>query len=60
MHKAQLVKAVLVTFGVIAAFFAGVPVAMAAFLGGALLLLVTYLINELVEKSTTCASHEIY
>ena len=38
VHKAQLVKAVLVTFGVIAAFFAGVPVAMAAFLGGALLL----------------------
>jgi Na+/H+ antiporter NhaD/arsenite permease-like protein len=29
---------VLVTLGVIAAFFAGVPVAMAAFLGGALLL----------------------
>ena len=38
VHKAQLVKAVLVTFGVIAAFFAGMPVAMAAFLGGALLL----------------------
>ena len=38
MHKAQLIKAVLVTLGVIAAFFAGVPVAMAAFLGGALLL----------------------
>ena len=38
VHKAQLVKAVLVTFGVIAAFFASVPVAMAAFLGGALLL----------------------
>jgi Na+/H+ antiporter NhaD/arsenite permease-like protein len=38
VHKAQLVKAVLVTLGVIAAFFAGVPVAMAAFLGGALLL----------------------
>ena len=38
VHKAQLVKAVLVTFGVIAAFFAGVPAAMAAFLGGALLL----------------------
>jgi Na+/H+ antiporter NhaD/arsenite permease-like protein len=37
-HKPQLIKAVLVTFGVIAAFFAGVPVAMAAFLGGALLL----------------------
>jgi Na+/H+ antiporter NhaD/arsenite permease-like protein len=34
----QLIKAVLVTLGVIAAFFAGVPVAMAAFLGGALLL----------------------
>jgi Na+/H+ antiporter NhaD/arsenite permease-like protein len=38
VHKAQLIKAVLVTLGVIAAFFAGVPVAMAAFLGGALLL----------------------
>jgi Na+/H+ antiporter NhaD/arsenite permease-like protein len=38
VHKAQLVKAVLVTLGVIAAFFAGVPVSMAAFLGGALLL----------------------
>jgi Na+/H+ antiporter NhaD/arsenite permease-like protein len=38
VHTAQLVKAVLVTLGVIAAFFAGVPVAMAAFLGGALLL----------------------
>jgi len=38
VHKVQLVKAVLVTLGVIAAFFAGVPVAMAAFLGGALLL----------------------
>ena len=37
-HKPQLIKAVIVTFGVIAAFFAGVPVAMAAFLGGALLL----------------------
>ncbi|HET8920839.1 MAG TPA: anion transporter [Xanthobacteraceae bacterium] len=37
-HKPQLIKAVMVTFGVIAAFFAGVPVAMAAFLGGALLL----------------------
>jgi Na+/H+ antiporter NhaD/arsenite permease-like protein len=38
VHKAQLIKAVLVTLGVIIAFFAGVPVAMAAFLGGALLL----------------------
>jgi Na+/H+ antiporter NhaD/arsenite permease-like protein len=38
-HKPQLIKAVLVAFGVIAAFFAGVPVAMAAFLGGALLLI---------------------
>ena len=38
IHKPQLVKAVLVTAGVIAAFFAGVPVAMAALLGGALLL----------------------
>jgi Na+/H+ antiporter NhaD/arsenite permease-like protein len=37
-HKLQLIKAVLVTLGVIVAFFAGVPVAMAAFLGGALLL----------------------
>src|SRR5215469_1129624 len=38
VHKPQLIKAVLVTLGVIVAFFAGVPVAMAAFLGGALLL----------------------
>ena len=38
IHKPQLVKAVVVTLGVIAAFFAGVPVAMAALLGGALLL----------------------
>src|SRR5205085_960040 len=38
IHKLQLIKAVLVTLGVIAAFFAGVPVAMAVFLGGALLL----------------------
>jgi Na+/H+ antiporter NhaD/arsenite permease-like protein len=39
LHKPQLIKAVLVTLGVIVAFFAGVPVAMAAFLGGALLLI---------------------
>lgn len=38
IHKPQLIKAMLVTLGVIAAFFAGVPVTMAAFLGGALLL----------------------
>jgi Na+/H+ antiporter NhaD/arsenite permease-like protein len=38
IHKPQLIKAVLVTLSVIAAFFAGVPVAMAAFLAGALLL----------------------
>jgi Na+/H+ antiporter NhaD/arsenite permease-like protein len=38
VHKPQLIKAVAVTIGVIGAFFAGVPVAMAAFLGGALLL----------------------
>jgi len=38
IHKTQLAKVVLVTLGVIGAFFAGVPVAMAAFLGGALLL----------------------
>lgn len=37
-RKPQLIKAVSVTLGVIVAFFAGVPVAMAAFLGGALLL----------------------
>jgi Na+/H+ antiporter NhaD/arsenite permease-like protein len=37
-HKPQLIKAVVVTLGVIVAFFAGVPVAMAALLGGALLL----------------------
>jgi Na+/H+ antiporter NhaD/arsenite permease-like protein len=39
LHKPQLIKAVLVTFGVIVAFFAGVPVAEAAILGGALLLI---------------------
>jgi Na+/H+ antiporter NhaD/arsenite permease-like protein len=39
LHKPQLIKALLVTLGVIVAFFAGVPVAMAAFLGGALLLI---------------------
>jgi len=38
LHKPQLIKAVFVTLGVIVAFFAGVPVAVAAFLGGALLL----------------------
>jgi Na+/H+ antiporter NhaD/arsenite permease-like protein len=38
VHKPQLIKAVVVTLGVIGAFFAGVPVAMAALLGGALLL----------------------
>jgi Na+/H+ antiporter NhaD/arsenite permease-like protein len=37
-HKLQLTKAVLVALGVIVAFFAGVPVAKAAILGGALLL----------------------
>jgi Na+/H+ antiporter NhaD/arsenite permease-like protein len=39
VHKPQLIKAVLVTLGVIIAFFVGVPVAKAAFLGGALLLI---------------------
>jgi len=39
LHKPQAIKAVLVTLGVIAAFFAGVPVAEAALLGGALLLI---------------------
>jgi Na+/H+ antiporter NhaD/arsenite permease-like protein len=39
LHKAQVVKAVLITLGVIVAFFAGVPVAEAAILGGALLLI---------------------
>lgn len=39
LHKLQLMKAVLVTLGVIAAFFAGVPVAKVAILGGALLLI---------------------
>ena len=37
-----LIEAVLVTLGVIVAFFAGVPVALAAFLGGALLLVARY------------------
>ena len=39
LHKPQLIKAVLVALGVIAAFFAGAPVAKAAILGGALLLI---------------------
>lgn len=39
LHKPQLMKAVLVTLGVIVAFFAGVPVAKVAILGGALLLI---------------------
>jgi Na+/H+ antiporter NhaD/arsenite permease-like protein len=38
VHKPQAIKAVLVALGVIVAFFAGVPVAKAAILGGALLL----------------------
>jgi Na+/H+ antiporter NhaD/arsenite permease-like protein len=37
-HKPQMIKAALVTFGVVGLFFAGVPVAEAAILGGALLL----------------------
>jgi Na+/H+ antiporter NhaD/arsenite permease-like protein len=39
LHKTQTIKAVLVTAGVIGSFFAGVPVAEAAILGGALLLI---------------------
>ena len=39
LHKPQLMKAVMVALGVIVAFFAGVPVAKAAILGGALLLI---------------------
>ena len=38
LHHWQLIKAVLVTSGVVAAFFVGIPVAKAAILGGALLL----------------------
>ncbi len=38
LHKPQLIKAVVVAFGVIVSFFAGVAVAKAAILGGALLL----------------------
>jgi Na+/H+ antiporter NhaD/arsenite permease-like protein len=38
LHQWQLIKAVLVTLGVVAAFFVGIPVAKAAILGGALLL----------------------
>jgi Na+/H+ antiporter NhaD/arsenite permease-like protein len=37
-HRVQMIKVVLVTAGVIASFFAGVPVAKAAIIGGALLL----------------------
>ncbi len=39
LHMPQLMKAALVTLGVIVAFFAGVPVAKVAILGGALLLI---------------------
>jgi Na+/H+ antiporter NhaD/arsenite permease-like protein len=39
LHKPQLIKAVGVALGVIVSFFAGVPVAKAALLGGALLLI---------------------
>lgn len=39
LHKPQMIKAVLVVVGVIVAFFAGVAVAKAAILGGALLLI---------------------
>jgi Na+/H+ antiporter NhaD/arsenite permease-like protein len=38
VHRPQMIKAALVTFGVVGLFFAGVPVAKAAILGGALLL----------------------
>jgi Na+/H+ antiporter NhaD/arsenite permease-like protein len=38
VHRAQLIKAVLVTFGIVGLFLVGVPVAKAAILGGALLL----------------------
>jgi Na+/H+ antiporter NhaD/arsenite permease-like protein len=38
VHRPQMIKAVLVTGGVVALFFAGVPVAKAAILGGSLLL----------------------
>jgi Na+/H+ antiporter NhaD/arsenite permease-like protein len=38
LHKPQMIKAALVTLGVVCLFFAGVPVAKAAILGGALLL----------------------
>jgi Na+/H+ antiporter NhaD/arsenite permease-like protein len=39
VHKPQMIKAILVTLGVVGLFFAGVPVAKAAILGGALLLI---------------------
>jgi Na+/H+ antiporter NhaD/arsenite permease-like protein len=38
LHKPQMIKAALVTLGVVGLFFAGVPVAEAAILGAALLL----------------------
>jgi Na+/H+ antiporter NhaD/arsenite permease-like protein len=38
-HSRQLAKGILVTLGVIAGFFAGVPIAEAALIGGPLLLL---------------------
>jgi Na+/H+ antiporter NhaD/arsenite permease-like protein len=39
VHTPQMIKAALVTLGVVCLFFAGVPVAKAAILGGALLLI---------------------
>jgi len=38
VHKPQMIKVLLVTLGVVGLFFAGMPVAQAAILGGALLL----------------------
>src|ERR1700736_69418 len=38
VHRPQMIRAALVTLGVVGLFFAGVPVAKAAILGGALLL----------------------
>ncbi|RVD50664.1 anion transporter, partial [Mesorhizobium sp. M2D.F.Ca.ET.140.01.1.1] len=39
MHRGQVLKAVVVCIGLAIAFFAGVPVAKAALIGGAILLL---------------------
>jgi len=50
VHRALLIKAVITAFGMIAAFFAGVPPAEVAIIGGALLLLTRRLKPERVYR----------